>query len=121
MDKTVHWNPELRKNQEELLASLPEDRRKFAAFMIRTGNVAVHYYSERSAEPTLEDYEDWLVGLPEQLATFHRANGYEKSKGVLGLRRHAAERNDVGLNAYMKDALSQEDYEKWKESADKLN
>lgn len=120
MDKTVHWNPELRKNQAELLESLPEESRGFAAFMIRTGNVAAHYYSQREAEPTLEDFEDWLIGLPAQLAAFHRANGYEKSKGALPLRRHAAERNDVGLEAYMKDALSPEDYEKWREKTDDL-
>lgn len=121
MDKTVHWDPELRKNQEEMLESLPEKNRDFAAFILKTGNVAAHYYRQREAEPTLEDFEDWLTGLPANIAANFRADGLEKSRGALGLRRHAAERNDIGLDDYMKEALSEEDYKRWKSKVNNLS
>jgi hypothetical protein len=116
IDKTIHWDPELQKNQKELLESLPEHLRDFMAFNIRTGNVSCHYYKEQEAEPTEEDFEEWLKILPENIGLSFRKDGYEKSKGAIPLRRHTAERNDMGLTAYMKAALSEEDYIRWCEA-----
>src|SRR4051794_9580005 len=116
MDKTVHWNSVLRKNQSDLLNSLPEEQREFMAFMLRTGNVSCHYYQrEPDSEPTEDDYIDWLSGLPDNIAQSFRNDGFEKCKGVFPLRRHAAERNDIGMDAYMKGALSDDDYRRWSE------
>ncbi|WP_373511919.1 hypothetical protein [Persicitalea sp.] len=39
--------------------------------------------------------------------------GYEANRGVLGLRRHAAERNDIELDAYIRESVSEADYRKW--------
>jgi hypothetical protein len=114
IDKTLHWDKTMRESQSGLLALLPEENREYAAFMFRIGNVAAHYYNQQQAQPTLEDFEDWLTGLPESVAKSFRAKGYERSKAALPLRRHAAERNDIGLDLYMKEALTPSDYHRWK-------
>lgn len=113
IDRTIHWDPALQKNQSDLLNSLPEDQRDFMAFTIRTTNASLHYYRELEAEPTEEDFEEWISILPEALAEQFRRDGYEKSKGALPLCRHTAERNDMGMSEYMRRALSTEDYDRW--------
>lgn len=85
------------------------------AFTIRTTNASLHYYKELEADPTEKDFEEWLAILPKELARTFRNDGYEKSKGVIPLRRHTAERNDMGMSEYMRQALSSEDYSRWME------
>ena len=115
IDKTLHWDAELRQNQQELLESLDPQRREWVAYMLRTGNASMYYYKEQQAEPTEEDFQEWLEGLPENIASDFRESGYESSRGALPLRRYAAEKNDLGLDAYMKQALLPKDYDRWME------
>lgn len=117
-DKTVHWDPYLQHKQQTLLESLPEEARDHTAFMFRTGNVASHFYNESEAEPTEEDFIDWLAGLRDDLARKFRQEGFEKHRTSLPLRRHAAERNDMGLDEYMKTHLSEQDFTRWQRAAD---
>lgn len=112
-DKTLHWDPYLRHKQQTMLESLPEEHRDHTAFMFRTGNVASHYYNEMAAEPTEADFLDWLDGLDAGIAKKLRDEGFEKSRLSLPLRRHAAERNDMGLDQYMQLHLSAEDFARW--------
>ena len=79
-DKTVHWDPYLQHKQQTLLDSLPEEARDQTAFMFRTGNVASHFYNESEAEPTEEDFIDWLAGLRDDIARKFRQEGFEKHK-----------------------------------------
>lgn len=113
IDRTVHPNPECQRNQQELLDLLDGELLEMMAYTNRVGNVTFHYYSQREADPTEEDYKDWLLGLQKEIAQIHSRRGYEASRGVLGLRRHAAERNDMGLDAYMRESVSEADYRKW--------
>lgn len=113
--RTVHPDPKCQRNQRAYLdAALDEEVRKMLAFTFRTGNVTMHYCRSQQAEPTPEDYADWLEGLPETNRRYNARQGFEKSKTVLGLRRHAAERNDLGLDAYMKESVSPQDYAEWR-------
>lgn len=117
-DKTVHWDPYLQHKQQSVLESLPEEAREQTAFMFRTGNVAAHFYNESEAEPTEEDFMDWLGGLDVDLARKFGQQGFEKHRTSLPLRRHAAERNDMGLDEYMKAHLSEQDFARWQRAAD---
>lgn len=85
--------------------------------MFRTGNVASHFYNEPKAEPTEEDFLDWLAGLHVDIATRCRHEGFEKHRLSMPLRRHAAERNDMGFEQYMKTHLSEQDYARWERVA----
>lgn len=117
-DRTIHPIESCREGQQKYLDDAPnEEIREMLAFSFRTGNVTIHYYSTCEAEPNEDDYAEWLEGLHEPMASFHASQGFEKTKGVLGLRRHAAERRDLGLDAYMKESISPEDYAKWRKLA----
>lgn len=119
IDKTVHWDPYLQQKQQAVLESLPEQDREQTAFMFRTGNVASHFYNESEAEPSEEDFLDWLEGLDVNIARTIRKDGFEKHRRSMPLRRHAAERNDMGLDQYMKAHLSEQDFARWQKAAGK--
>jgi len=114
-DRTIHPVKSCRESQRATLEAAPdEETRLMLAFSFRTGNAAYRYYQSQEAEPTKDDFADWLAGLPDSIRQFHTVKGFEKSKRVLGLRRHAAERSDLGLEAYMKESVSPEDYAEWR-------
>ncbi len=100
-------------NQLEFLEKFEEPERSEHARIFRIGNVTMRYMNndEIDFDPTDEDFENWLSGLPENAQIHFRADGLEKSKGALPFRRFYMEYNDIGLDEYMKRHLSPEDYE----------
>jgi hypothetical protein len=64
----------------------------------------MHYYHQ--TEPTEDDYQDWLLGLPENLKKAMIAKGYQGCKSALSLQRHALERRDVGMNEFIRKLLN---------------
>jgi hypothetical protein len=99
-------------NQQAFLEKLEEPERSSHARLFRIGNVTMRYMNndEIDFDPTEEDFENWLSGLPERAQKHFRADGLEKSKGALPFRRFYMEYNDIGLDEYMKRHLSAEDY-----------
>lgn len=100
-------------NQKRFLDNLPESEREEPAFLFRVGNLSYRYYMDLLAEPNEDDYFDWLIGLPPNIASDMEQKGFEACRGMLSLRRHTAERNDRGLTEFMKAHLSEEDYKRW--------
>lgn len=98
-------------SQENFLASVDEKERLFHALLFNYGNAAYRYHS---VEPTEEEYLQWLEGLPEELRTHFKGQGYEKCKTAFPLTRFTNEIRDVGMDEYMKKLLRPEDYEKMK-------
>lgn len=112
-----HPDPLLHKRQLELLDALPEAEKPEYARMLRFGNAAMHYY-DSEAQPTEDDYNDWLSGLPENIRASMRKKGYKDCKSVLGLQRHALERRDVGMSEFIRGLLNEEDFELWQKSGE---
>ena len=100
-------------NQKAFLEKLEEPDRSLHAQLFRIGNVTMRYMNNDAIEfnPTEEDFENWLSGLPEKIQPVFKADGLEKSKGMLPFRRFYMEYNDIGLDEYLKKYLSKEDYE----------
>ena len=100
-------------NQLVFLEKLEEPERSEHARLFRIGNVTMRYMNndEIDFDPTEEDFENWLLGLPENMQKHFRTDGLEKSKGALPFRRFYMEYNDIGLDEYLKKHLSAEDYE----------
>ena len=84
--------------------------------MLRIGIVAAQYHKgdEVRFEPSHQDWEDWLGGLPERAATIFRKDGFEKGILALPFRRFYMELNDIGLEEYMAKYLSIEELAIWK-------
>lgn len=117
-----HPIEEMNKNQEEFLRKLPEDQKAFAAQIFRIGNATYHYHNNaKELEPTEQDFEEWLEGLPSQVREDFKNRGLEDCKGVLSFTRYVNEKNDIGMEAWMKDHLSKEDWEVFISTKNKTN
>jgi hypothetical protein len=63
------------------------------------------YWKEHNGaatRPTEQDFYEWLEGLPHTIAAQMLSQGFEKCKGLLSLRLHAAERNFAALQQRVK-------------------
>ncbi len=76
----------------------------------------------RSANELLNIYfEEYLDGLPtERVRAGERARGLEEAKRSWPFRRYVLERNDLGMDVFMQQNLSKEDYACYKQSSSEL-
>ncbi|MDO7877749.1 hypothetical protein Q5H93_23635 [Hymenobacter sp. ASUV-10] len=105
-----HPFDEQHQSQLALLHSLPEALRADHARLFRLGNAAFRYQQQAEGEVTEDDFQDWLVGLPEKMRAAMAREGFEKNKTAWPVRRHALERRDKGYDAFMQSVLSAEDW-----------
>lgn len=88
-----HPNKEQRENQKKILAQLPEEQREEHALLFRFGNAAYIYHKEaNSFKPTRTDFEEWLIGLPENVRNDMKIKGFEGCKGVFSFTRYVMEK-----------------------------
>jgi hypothetical protein len=113
MEELLNPRHPFKKNHQaqlEFLRSLPEGMRAYHARLFRLGNAAYRYQQLAEGKVTEEDFQDWLAGLPEKMRHVVAREGFKNSKSVLGLRRHALERRDLGYDAFMQATVSAEDW-----------
>lgn len=115
-----HPNKEQRDNQKAFLESLPEHEREEHARLFRFGNASYRYHQmAQEMEPTENDFEEWLEGLPILIARDMRSKGFEKCKGVVSFTRYVIEKNDIGMDEWMKQNLNKEDYKVYTKTIEK--
>jgi hypothetical protein len=109
-----HPNKEQQKNQEAFLLKLPKEEREEHARLFRFGNAAYIYHQEaENLEPTETDFKEWLTGLPENMRNDMKNKGFESCKSVLSFSRYVMEKNDIGMEEWMKKHLSKDDYNEY--------
>lgn len=102
-------------NQAEFLEKCPPELKEFHARLFRIGNATFCYHQLASnSEPTEEYYFEWLEGLPKNIRKDMKAKGFEGCKGMLSFTRYVNERNDIGLDDFLKENLTIQDYEQHK-------
>ena len=113
-----HPNPAIQQTQERFLASCPDDSKAFHAQLLRLGNAALCYHqlALNGQVVTEEDFAHWLEGLCPQMREQMKKDGFEKCRTYLPFIRHVMERRDIGMDAWMQQYLSLEDYQVWKGS-----
>ncbi|MFD3002617.1 hypothetical protein ACFS7Z_19760 [Pontibacter toksunensis] len=111
MIKVKHPKPAKNQTQEAMLAQFPEAERRFHELMFSYGN-AVYRYHQAAAEhePTHQEYEEWLEGLPENVSRDMAAKGFERCSTVLSFTRYVNEKNDVGQEEYVRGLMGSEQY-----------
>ncbi len=98
-------------NQEEFLKNLSPEERNFHAQIFRIGNAAYCYHNDaQDLQPTEQDFNEWIEGLPEQVKENFKNRGFDDCKGVLSFTRYVNEKNDIGMEAWMKEHLAEEDF-----------
>jgi hypothetical protein len=102
--------------QEEFLAKCPEDQKRFHELLFNHGNAVWRYHSESSQyTPTPEDFKEWLEGLPNNIRADMLKKGFNQCKTILSFTRYVNEKNDVGMEAYIKNLFGEDLYNEYRE------
>lgn len=109
-----HPKLEIQKKQEQFLKNCSDEERELHARFFEIGN-ALYAYHEEAGKVKPADlkfyYEEWLQGLPPNIAADMRKKGLEECTTFLPFTRYINERRDIGLRDWMKEHLSPENYE----------
>ncbi|RNI31772.1 hypothetical protein EFA69_06115 [Rufibacter immobilis] len=110
MIKIKHPDKDCNSSQEALLASCPADQRRFNELLFTIGNITYRYHqAAKDFSPSLQDYHEWLEGLPETVRKGMQEKGFERCKSVLSFTRYVNEKNDIGLEEYIRQQMDAED------------
>jgi hypothetical protein len=109
-------DPKIRRYQAKFLADCPPGEQAFHAALFRTAKAAYRYHQQASQiiEPTREDFDSWLHGLPAPIQQAMETDGFEKCRKYLPFTRHVMEPRDIGMDTWMKNQLSEEVFQYWK-------
>lgn len=111
----THPDPDKQRQQEEQLRKAPAAQREELAYLFRIGNASYRYHQQTERlQPDKQDWEDWLVGLPTPMQRNMRARGFEACRSALPFQRFVEELRGEGMDAWMREHLSPEDYRRWK-------
>lgn len=82
----------------------------------RIGRASRDYYSQiEPADLTEEDFSLWIDSLDEPMKTGFSNRGLNECRGVLNFLRFILELNDYGMDEYMRNELTEEDYQYWRD------
>lgn len=119
IDYTKHPNLSCQIKQDEFLKNCPKGERERLASNFRIGNAIYTYHQQAFSE---KDewlrfyYNEWLEGLPPNIAVHMREYGFDYCKTTLSFLRYVNERKDLGLKDWLKEHLSEEDFLKYQKS-----
>jgi hypothetical protein len=108
-----HPNIKAQKTQDDFLLQCMEDERAYHARIFRIGNAAYRYHQHsNNVNEELQRiyYQEWLDGLPENIQKDMKLKGFENCKTMFPFTRYVNERTDIGMDEWMKQHLSEEDY-----------
>ena len=114
-----HPDPKCQEKQEAFLKQCNDDNlRDFHARLFRIGNASYIYHQHAILSVNNETlkiyYEEWIGELPSNLSVEMKKKGFEYCKSALPFTRYVNEREDIGIDEWMKEHLSNEDYQAYK-------
>ena|SRR5690554_3805872 len=111
--KVKHPLKEKNRNQEEFIKNLKDEPDKeFHSLLFSYGN-ATYLYHNLPYEATEQDYNEWLEGLNEPIKSDMKDKGFEACKSILSFTRYVREKNDIGLEEFVKKQMGENDYQKF--------
>ncbi|RDC58671.1 hypothetical protein [Adhaeribacter pallidiroseus] len=111
MIKVKHPDEDCNQRQEAFLTQCPADQRRFHELLFTNGNIAYRYHQKaRTFSPTVQDFEEWLEGLPPNMQQDMQQKGFEACQGILSFTRYVNEKNDIGLEEYIRLHMDPEDF-----------
>jgi hypothetical protein len=82
---------------------------------IRIGHVITSYYKQLNRDDLTEnDFHEWIESLQEPMKSAFKNKGLDECRGVLNFQRFILELQDKGLQEYLKDRLTEEEFNYWK-------
>lgn len=115
MIKVKHPIEEFNRKQEEFVAYCPQSEGRFHELLFTYGNLAYLYHQQALKYGSLEDYwKEWLEGLPNNIKKDMEKRGFESCKNILSFTRFVLEKNDIGMDEYIRKHMDEEDYFEYK-------
>jgi hypothetical protein len=110
-----HPDPKIQANQESFLKQCPDEQKEFHESLFRIGNAAYIYHQQAGIGNNISEeyYQEWLDGLPDNIKKEMQKQGFEACKTILSFTRYVNERSDIGMDEWMKNHLSEEDFKSW--------
>lgn len=112
------YDPELRRRQKAYLEKQEEKYRRADELIFSYGNASVLYYKEAKMAISEESFKDYLSALREygdnKIADHFEAQGFEKSKGAIPYIRYVNEKQDIGMEEFIKEKLGEKLYNEYK-------
>ena len=107
-----HPNLKCQLEQAEFLASCDPSTKDHHSALLRISN-AIFIYHQKAKEysPTIRDWNEWLDNTKEPLKTAMQAIGFSGGRTTVPFRRFVLEKNDVGLDSFLKANLTSDDYQ----------
>jgi phage gp29-like protein len=75
--------------------------------------VQKEYYDKARELSSEALFNSWIESLSEPIKSSLRTKGYVFSKNALPFLRFVAEMNDLGLDQFMKERLTEKDFERY--------
>lgn len=110
----THPDPERNKYQREFLEKCPPEERRFHELMFKVGNATYRYHQEvQKFNASEDDWKEWLNGLDEPMKKDMQNKGFDYCKTIFSFTRYVNEKNDLGLEDYLKKNISQKDLDEY--------
>lgn len=87
--------------QEQFLNTLPDNQKNGFALICSHTNAVYRYYNTY-VDPNEQDYKEWLTALEELFKEGMQKLGYEACENILSFKRYVREKNDIGLELFVK-------------------
>ena len=111
-----HPNKKQHEIQMKFLAKLTKERVEEQARLFRFINAGYIYHKQaNSLNPTKADFQEWLTGLPENTRINMEIIGFAWCKKAISFKRYILEKNDVGMDHWMQQNLTEDDYMEYRE------
>ena len=79
--------------------------------LLRIGRATTDYYKQLNRnELTDKDFNLWIESLEEPMRSSFKNKGLDNCRGVLNFQRFILELQDKGLDEYLKNNLTDEDF-----------
>lgn len=114
-----HPNSEYQKKQKEFLDNCPENQKAFVETNFRIGNAAYIYHQHATSVSEKNSrlyYQEWLQGLPAEISSAMKIKGFENCRTMVPFMRYINEREDIGMTEWMKEHLSEADFNHYQKS-----
>lgn len=116
MIKVKHPLESCNVEQEKLIADMHRDEKMFNELMFSYGNASYRYHAiSKNFKPTIGDYTEWLSGLEPGIKKVMEEKGFSGCLGILSFTRYVNEKNDIGMDEYVKNLMGVEDFNSYME------
>lgn len=112
--KVKHPIEENNLKQEKFIKNLEDESDKNVHSLLFAFGNATYLYHNLAFEATEADYKEWLEGLGEPISNDMKNKGFEACKSIVSFTRYVREKNDVGLEEFLKQKMGKIDYKKFK-------